>query len=525
MKKMIHTLFIISFICFSTSIHGMKRKVDMQSMEANSSWVQWILGRSNHTLEIPVDTVLYATEYNFHQQEEDDTKKEEDFFENFNTLNQDIRSVILQDVISYLSLNPLKIKCSSSITEVAIAGDIVVIGSDDGSARIWDINTAQLLQILIIREPERRNRHKVTAVAINSELVAIGADDGTTKIWHIGNGQLLHTFQKHTQAVRSIALNGNMVVTASNDGTAKIWNTETGICSHTLEGHTDLVWSVKIIGNNIVTESRDKTFKIWDIKNGQLLHTLEEKKNASLSVAMVGERMIAAEVLEYPEDKTVKVWDLCTGKVLHLLEGGHIGRVKSSALVGYKIVTGSCDETVKVWDIVSGKSLHTLVGYTGELWTIKVAGDKVIVMSADIKIWNIHTGKLLNILTGAAYSMKAMSDDKMVTSMSQFAEIWTLSCNLKGAACDNPLVWILQKADIPQLNLIERAYETTLMHQDFIIDLPKKLGKVEENESYEQRDGRVYFSLPEHVRKYLRLRLTIRKPIKHIEENQNCLIQ
>lgn len=71
--------------------------------------------------------------------------------------------------------------------------------------------------------------------------------------------------------------------------------------------------------------------------------------------------------------------------------------------------------------------------------------------------------------------------------------------------------WIIDKASVPQLNFIKRAYDATITGQDLIIALPGKINKVKENESQEQKDGGTYFSFPDAVREYLRNRLNIKK--------------
>ena len=166
---------------------------------------------------------------------------------------------------------------------------------------------------------------------------------------------------------------------------------------------------------------------------------------------------------------------------------GHTGVVRAVAVVGDptllklgragKVVTESDDHTAKIWDLNTGALLNTLVGHTGGVWAVAVAGDKVVTGSAD-----------------------------------KTAKIWSLK-PLAGTPQDNPLLWIIYNATVPQLNFIDRAYQATIAQpeQDLIIALPAQLGKIQNTDTQEQVDGNIYFSFPEQVRKYLRDNLNIRR--------------
>ncbi len=72
--------------------------------------------------------------------------------------------------------------------------------------------------------------------------------------------------------------------------------------------------------------------------------------------------------------------------------------------------------------------------------------------------------------------------------------IWTLN-PFEGTPENNPILWIIQKANIQQLHLINRAYRATKANYDLIIDFPK-LSVIQEYESQAQRD--VEYILPFH---------------------------
>ena len=321
-------------------------------------------------------------------------------------------------------------------------------------------------------------------------------------------------------------------MTQANGNTAKIWNLNTGALLHTLVGHTDWVRSVAIAGDKVVTGSADETAKIWDLNTGELLHILAGHTGEVNAVAIAGDPTSlqpslkamadtvklrrAGKVVTGSGDRTAKIWDLNTGTLLHTLVG-HTSLIGSVAVAGDKVVTGSYDNTAKIWDLNTGTLLHTLAGHTGAIYSVAITGDKVVTGSSDntAKIWNLNTGELLRTLAGHTgwVGSIAVAGNKVVTgSQDGTAKIWSLT-PLAGTPQDNPLLWIIYNASMPQWNFIDRAYEATIAKpkRDLIIAMPPQLGKIQDTDSQEQVDGNIYFSFPDAVRTYLRNRLNIRK--------------
>jgi len=262
-----------------------------------------------------------------------------------------------------------------------------------------------------------------------------------------------------------------------------------GLQPITLVGHTRAVTSVAIAGDKVVTGSYDNTAKIWDINTGQLLHRLG-RRGSVFSVAIDGDTVVTES-----RDQTAKIWDINTGQLLSTLPG-YKDKIKSVevlanvAIAGNKIVTASKNNVASICDLNTRQLQRTLKGHTDLVCSVAIAGDKVVTGSYD-----------------------------------KTAKVWSLLPNLQGTIENNPLVWIMEEATIPQLDLINRAYKVTIDERGLmIIALPEKLGKVEENELQEQRDGRTYFSLPANVRQYLQDRLKIR-PAQLNELIQRPLIQ
>jgi WD40 repeat protein len=74
------------------------------------------------------------------------------------------------------------------------------------------------------------------ALSADGGLVASGGWDGTVKLWEAETGQLLATLRGHTGGVWGVALSrdGQLVASGGDDGPIKLWEVASGACLRTL---------------------------------------------------------------------------------------------------------------------------------------------------------------------------------------------------------------------------------------------------------------------------------------------------
>ncbi|MCX6147676.1 MAG: T9SS type A sorting domain-containing protein [Candidatus Kapabacteria bacterium] len=277
----------------------------------------------------------------------------------------------------------------------------------------------------------------VSSVDISQDgnIIVTGSSDNTAKIWDVVTGKEIHSLTGHTSWLNSVAISqdGSKIVTGSGDNTAKIWDVNTGKVIRTLIGHSDHVYGVAISveGNKIVTGSRDKTAKIWDANTGKVINTFTGHFSCVNSVAISQD---GSKIVTGSYDKTVKIWDANTGNEIRTLTG-HKNLVYSVSISqdGTKIITGSYDKTAKIWYANTGNEIRTLTGHTDYVTSVTLSqdGKKIVTGSNDntAKIWNINTGEEILTLAGHKSSVNciAISKDgiKIVTgSLDKTAKIW-----------------------------------------------------------------------------------------------------
>ncbi|WP_399067977.1 WD40 repeat domain-containing protein, partial [Streptomyces winkii] len=75
----------------------------------------------------------------------------------------------------------------------------------------------------------------------DGDSLATGSDDGTARLWGVESGKVRATFKGHKDGVSSVAFSpdGDSLATGSDDGTARLWGVESGKVRATFKGHKD----------------------------------------------------------------------------------------------------------------------------------------------------------------------------------------------------------------------------------------------------------------------------------------------
>ncbi len=107
--------------------------------------------------------------------------------------------------------------------------------------------------------------------------IVTGSRDGTAKVWDARTGELLLELKGHSGDVTSASFSpdASLIATGSVDGTAKVWDARTGSASLDLIGHTGAVRIAsfspdgsRILTSGIPTGNQDRatTAKVWDAR-------------------------------------------------------------------------------------------------------------------------------------------------------------------------------------------------------------------------------------------------------------------
>ena len=259
--------------------------------------------------------------------------------------------------------------------------DVLTVGGSD--ARLWDVKTGQ--------ERMSFSPHGAVACARFSpqgDMVVTGSWDNSAKIWNAKTGQVIRKLEgEHTSFVNTATFSpdGQFVLTASDDGTAKVWGVESGKVVLTLRGHTDRVRSAVYSpsGESIMTTSSDATARLWNAKTGEFIREFKGHRFAVLCAEFSkdGQWLITAG-----EDNTARLWKVDSAELLQTL-AGHTASVTSVAFSPdrSRVITGSQDHTAKLWDPRTGKEILTLSRHTEDVTSVTFSpnGKQVLTGSRD----------------------------------------------------------------------------------------------------------------------------------------------
>ena len=265
----------------------------------------------------------------------------------------------------------------------ASQGDqVLTIGGND--ARLWDVAT---------RKPiVRFSPHGAVAAADISpdgKLLVTGSWDRSAKIWDIASGKAVRKLDGlHQGYVNSVEFSpdGQTILTGSDDGTARLWDVATGTPDEIVfQGHKSRIRQACFSSNGarVLTTANDKTARIWDRQTGETMQTLVGHEWAVLcgEFSRDGERIITGS-----EDNTARIWDASTGEPLLKL-AGHTDSITSVTFSpdGRRAMTASQDNTAKLWDAETGKEILTLTGHHQELTSVRFSpsGDAVLTSGRD----------------------------------------------------------------------------------------------------------------------------------------------
>lgn len=287
----------------------------------------------------------------------------------------------------------------------------------DGVVKLWSLNDLSTLSeespIQILENPIDFNVSYETGgytLAFNPDgnLLAVIGDKQSARIWDLDSDQLLHTLSHQGGNIYSITFDsdGKKLVTTNANGTAKVWDALTGHELLTITVPESAMYGAIFSPNGrwLITGSDDGIARFWDLKASPVMEQI------SLSFDLSTEGLPGAFAFS-PDAKYLaigagviaKVWDFeellvnPLAKPLFTLFGHHnyINRILYTS-DGSRLLTGNADGTARVWDADTGQELLILAGGSGNINSLSIAPDGRYPLTAHsdghVRVWDIsHT--------------------------------------------------------------------------------------------------------------------------------------
>ena len=231
-------------------------------------------------------------------------------------------------------------------------GTILASGSDDGTARLWDVATRARIGTL-----EDGGRVQSVAFSPDGTTLASGSENATVKLWDVATSTSIGTLQDRG-GVQSVAFspNGTTLASGSRGSTVRLWDVATRTNINTLTySMNPTVWDVAFSpdGTTLASGASDSAIKLWDVATGADIATLEHTSWVTSVAFSPNGTMLASAA-----GTLVRLWDVATRTNINTLEG-HTYGVYSVAFSpdGATLASGSGDGTIRLWDVLTGKEL------------------------------------------------------------------------------------------------------------------------------------------------------------------------
>ncbi|MDB5386056.1 MAG: (Myosin heavy-chain) kinase [Planctomycetaceae bacterium] len=259
---------------------------------------------------------------------------------------------------------------SNGVTCVAISSDgkLLATGAygrrdDDpasSSLKLWDLATGK--EVASLKGHVVGSSVSSVAFSEDGKTLASGSDDNTAKLWDVATGQVKAGFAHPGTVVLALSRNGKWLATgcASKDDIVRLWDIENRTEIASLKGHSHSVESVAFSSDSKWLASAELlgSVKLWDVA--------AKKEKATLKLGGTVYRLgfsADGKMLAYSVAKTVNLIDVETSRRLVTIDEAFTDMALSEN--GRLLVTISADgpgikfddwRDLKVWDIPAAQN-------------------------------------------------------------------------------------------------------------------------------------------------------------------------
>lgn len=132
--------------------------------------------------------------------------------------------------------------------------------------QIWEARSGRVLRTLAASVEK-----SALGLSPDGSKAIVGGDDGVARIWDVDTGNLLIELRGHAGPILWVAFshNGSLALTTGEDRTARLWDVQTGQQLQLLAGQQDRVYGARFSPDDsrVATVTEDRVW-LWDARTG-----------------------------------------------------------------------------------------------------------------------------------------------------------------------------------------------------------------------------------------------------------------
>lgn len=262
------------------------------------------------------------------------------------------------------------------------------------------------------------------ALAHHGARALTASSDGSLRLWDLGTWQLLRTFEGHTGPVYDVAFipRTDHAISASEDLTLRQWDVESGRCVAVLRGHHDAVRSVAVApdGSTAASVAEDGSVRLWDLRLGRSSQVFKGALHQLRGLAFTpdGRRLVFGA-----GDGTIRVVQTDTsGEVLRITGQQAVFNAVAVDSTGRRVLGGADDGSLGLWDLESGAAVAVFNGHGRSVGGVAIApGGRWLASGAadrSVRVWSVGAPEATHSFQGHSGSVRAvvaLSDSRLLS--------------------------------------------------------------------------------------------------------------
>ena len=233
-------------------------------------------------------------------------------------------------------------------------GTQIISASPDRTLRAWDVEAGGK-QIKKMAEHSSHVNSGCPSLR-GPPLVVSGSDDGTAKLWDLRLRGAVQTLpDKYQVTAVGFSDAADKIYTGGLDNDVKVWDLRRNEVVMTLQGHGDMITGMQLSpdGSYLLTNGMDCTLRIWDMRpyapqNHCVKIFVWHQHNFEKNLLKCAWAPDGGKVTAGSSNRMVYIWDTTSRRILYKLPG-HNGSVNETAFHPNEPIIGSCSSDKQIY--------------------------------------------------------------------------------------------------------------------------------------------------------------------------------